>query len=129
MAEDKPGLHIDLDWKKQAQEEKKRLEEEEKKRADERAAAAAAPAAPAGVPGGAGGASSQATTQGGARAAGRMRVFLRATSLGGVESLVEHRASTEGASTVSAPDLLRFSIGLEDVEDLWDDLRDALATD
>jgi hypothetical protein len=49
MAEDKPGLHIDLDWKKQAQEEKKRLEEEEKKRADERGATAAAPVAPAGV--------------------------------------------------------------------------------
>jgi hypothetical protein len=49
MAEDKPGLHIDLDWKKQAQEEKKRLEEEEKKRAEERAAAQAAPPTPAGV--------------------------------------------------------------------------------
>ena len=49
MAEEKPGLHIDLDWKKQAQEEKKRLEEEEKKRAEDRAAAEAAPAAPAGV--------------------------------------------------------------------------------
>jgi hypothetical protein len=47
MAEEKPGLHIDLDWKKQAQEEKKRLEEEEKKRAEERAAAEAAPAGPA----------------------------------------------------------------------------------
>jgi len=49
MSEEKQGLHIDLDWKKQAQEEKKRLEEEEKKRADERAAAQAAPATPAGV--------------------------------------------------------------------------------
>src|SRR4051794_31541632 len=48
MAEEKPSLHIDLDWKKQAQEEKKRLEEEEKKRAAERAAAQAVPA-PAGV--------------------------------------------------------------------------------
>jgi hypothetical protein len=56
MAEEKPGLHIDLDWKKQAQEEKKRLEEEEKKRAEERAAAAAAPAAASAVaPTGAGG--------------------------------------------------------------------------
>jgi len=43
MAEEKPGLHIDLDWKKQAQEEKKRLEEEEKKRAEERATPAAPP--------------------------------------------------------------------------------------
>jgi len=53
MAEEKHSLHIDLDWKKQAQEEKKRLEEEEKKRAEERASAAAAasaaPAAPAAV--------------------------------------------------------------------------------
>jgi hypothetical protein len=74
MAEDKPGLHIDLDWKKQAQEEKKRLEEEEKKRADERAAATAAPAGPAGVaPGEAGDAASQSVTQRGARAAGRTR--------------------------------------------------------
>src|SRR5438034_10932793 len=48
MSEEKPGLHIDLDWKKQAQEEKRRLEEEEKRRADERAAASAqaAPTAP-----------------------------------------------------------------------------------
>jgi hypothetical protein len=45
--EEKPSLHIDLDWKKQAQEEKRRLEEEEKKRAAEREAARAAPAAPA----------------------------------------------------------------------------------
>src|SRR6266700_7462807 len=46
MSEEKPGLHIDLDWKKQAQEEKRRLEEEEKRRAEERAAPAqAAPTA------------------------------------------------------------------------------------
>ena len=49
MAEEKPSLHIDLDWKKQAQEEKKRLEEEEKRRAEERAAAASAAPTPAGV--------------------------------------------------------------------------------
>src|SRR3954452_12494198 len=49
MAEEKPGLHIDLDWKKQAQEEKKRLEEGEKKRGEERAAASAAPAAASAV--------------------------------------------------------------------------------
>ena len=49
MAEEKPGLHIDLDWKKQAQEEKRRLEEEEKRRAEERAASSAAAPAPAGV--------------------------------------------------------------------------------
>ncbi|MDB5324037.1 MAG: hypothetical protein JWN40_5668 [Phycisphaerales bacterium] len=71
MAEDKPGLHIDLDWKKQAQEEKKRLEEEEKKRADDRAAAAAAPAAPAGiVPSSAGGAAPSPMTPGASGRAG-----------------------------------------------------------
>jgi cystathionine gamma-synthase len=55
-----------------------------------------------------------------------MNVFLRATSLGGVESLVEHRHTAEGATTVSPPDLLRLSIGLEDAGDLWRDLEDAL---
>jgi len=52
MADEKPSLHIDLDWKKQAQEEKRRLEEEEKQRADEAAKRAAAAAAPAPVSGG-----------------------------------------------------------------------------
>lgn len=73
MAEEKPGLHIDLDWKKQAQEEKRRLEEEEKKRAEERAAAAAsaAPAAPAGVvPAGPVGASTARTSAAPGRARG-----------------------------------------------------------
>jgi cystathionine gamma-synthase len=59
-------------------------------------------------------------------AACRMKVFLRATSLGGVESLVEHRHTAEGAGTVSPPDLLRLSIGIEDVEDLWRDLEQSL---
>jgi cystathionine gamma-synthase len=59
-------------------------------------------------------------------AAGRMEVFVRATSLGGVESLVEHRATAEGANTVSPPDLLRLSIGIEDVDDLWHDLEQAI---
>ncbi|HMJ57378.1 MAG TPA: PLP-dependent transferase [Polyangiaceae bacterium] len=59
-------------------------------------------------------------------AAGKMEVFLRATSLGGVESLVEHRETAEGAETISPPDLLRLSIGIEDVEDLWQDLAQAL---
>lgn len=63
MAEEKPSLHIDLDWKKQAQEEKKRLEEDEKKRAAEREAAASAPAPAAVVP------SAAATPAPGARAA------------------------------------------------------------
>ncbi len=59
-------------------------------------------------------------------AAGKMELFLRATSLGGVESLVEHRETAEGADTISPPDLLRLSIGIEDVEDLWHDLAQAL---
>jgi hypothetical protein len=58
MAEDQPSLHIDTDWKKQAQEEKRRLAEDEQKRAAERSSAAAAPipgaAAPTGSPGPAG---------------------------------------------------------------------------
>jgi cystathionine gamma-synthase len=60
------------------------------------------------------------------RFAGRLRVFTNATSLGGPESLVEHRASVEGANPLSPPDLLRMSIGLEHADDLIDDLRDAL---
>ena len=59
-------------------------------------------------------------------AAKRMEVFVRATSLGGVESLVEHRETAEGAHTISPPDLLRLSIGIEDVEDLWRDLEQAI---
>jgi cystathionine gamma-synthase len=59
-------------------------------------------------------------------AAGRLRVFKRATSLGGVESLVEHRASVEGPESPCPPDLLRLSIGIEAVEDLMGDLEQAL---
>ena len=58
--------------------------------------------------------------------AARLRVFVRATSLGGPESLVEHRASIEGAGSPCPPDLLRLSIGLEDVGDLIGDLEQAL---
>lgn len=57
---------------------------------------------------------------------GRLRVWKRATSLGGVESLIEHRASVEGPATRTPPDLLRLSVGLEDVDDLHADLRQAL---
>lgn len=60
------------------------------------------------------------------RVAGRLKVFLRATSLGGVESLVEHRATIEGPETLAPPNLLRLSIGLESVDDLWADLAEAL---
>jgi cystathionine gamma-synthase len=54
------------------------------------------------------------------------RVFKRATSLGGVESLIEHRLSTEGPSSPVPGDLLRLSVGLETPEDLLADLTTAL---
>ncbi len=57
---------------------------------------------------------------------GRLRVWKRATSLGGVESLVEHRASVEGPQSPTAPDLLRLSVGLEDPGDLAVDIEEAL---
>lgn len=59
--------------------------------------------------------------------AGKMQIFTNATSLGGCESLVEHRASVEGAQPVSPQNLLRLSVGLEDAADLVDDLRQALS--
>ena len=59
----------------------------------------------------------------------RIRVFVRATSLGGVESLIEHRASVEGPHSEVPPDLLRLSIGLEDPGDLISDLDQALSGD
>jgi cystathionine gamma-synthase len=57
---------------------------------------------------------------------GAVKVFKRATSLGGVESLIEHRRSTEGASSPIPADLLRLSIGLELPVDLIADLEGAL---
>jgi cystathionine gamma-synthase len=60
------------------------------------------------------------------RLASRLRLFTNATSLGGVESLVEHRASVEGAKPHSPQNLLRFSVGLEHPDDLVEDLRQAL---
>lgn len=57
----------------------------------------------------------------------RLRVWIPATSLGGVESLVEHRYTVEGPSTPTPPDLLRLSVGLEHEDDLLDDLVAALA--
>jgi cystathionine gamma-synthase len=60
------------------------------------------------------------------RTAARVRLWKRATSLGGVESLIEHRASIEGPGTPCPPDLLRLSTGIEDVEDLYRDLDEAL---
>ena len=61
------------------------------------------------------------------RAAANVHVWKRATSLGGVESLIEHRASVEGPGTLCPPDLLRLSVGLEDPADLIHDLEQALA--
>jgi cystathionine gamma-synthase len=58
--------------------------------------------------------------------AARVAVWKRATSLGGVESLIEHRASIEGAGTPCPPDILRLSVGLEDPQDLYADLDQAL---
>ena len=60
-------------------------------------------------------------------AAGHMKVWKRATSLGGVESLVEHRSSIEGAGSPCPTDLLRFSVGLENIEDLIADIEQSLA--
>ncbi len=57
-----------------------------------------------------------------------VRLIVRATSLGGVESLIEHRASIEGPSSPVPPDLLRLSIGIEDAGDLISDLEQALAS-
>ena len=57
----------------------------------------------------------------------RVRLFTRATSLGGPESLVEHRASSEGPGSRTPPGLLRLSVGLEHPDDLIEDLDRALA--
>ena len=61
-------------------------------------------------------------------AAARVRVWKRATSLGGVESLIEHRASVEGAGTPAPADLLRLSVGVEATDDLYADLDQALTS-
>ena len=59
---------------------------------------------------------------------GRLRLFTHATSLGGVESLIERRARYEGDAAVVGPTLCRASVGLENLEDLWADLDAALRT-
>ncbi len=64
--------------------------------------------------------------EGALRAASRLELFTHATSLGGVESLVEHRASVEGPDSTTPGDLLRLSIGLEHPDDLIEDLVRAL---
>jgi cystathionine gamma-synthase len=58
--------------------------------------------------------------------AARTKLFTRATSLGGVESLIEHRASVEGPQSTTPRNLLRLSIGLENTSDLVADLDQAL---
>ncbi len=61
------------------------------------------------------------------RAAGKVKLFTRATSLGGVESLIEHRASVEGPESLTPRNLLRAAVGVEHEADLIADLDQALA--
>jgi cystathionine gamma-synthase len=56
----------------------------------------------------------------------KLKVFIAATSLGGVESLVEHRLSVEGPESLVPENLIRISIGIENVDDLIGDLQQAL---
>jgi cystathionine gamma-synthase len=58
--------------------------------------------------------------------AARVGVWKRATSLGGVEGLIEHRASVEGPASPVPADLLRLSLGIEDPDDLIADLKAAI---
>lgn len=60
------------------------------------------------------------------RTAAAVKLWKRATSLGGVESLIEHRGSVEGADSPCPQDLLRLSVGIEAAEDLIADLEQAL---
>jgi cystathionine gamma-synthase len=60
------------------------------------------------------------------KSAANVNLWKRATSLGGTESLIEHRASIEGDHSTTPKDLLRLSVGLEDPADLYDDLAAAL---
>ena len=55
-----------------------------------------------------------------------LKVFTQATSLGGVESLIEHRYSVEGPDTKTPKNLLRVSVGLEHIDDLIADLEGVL---
>jgi cystathionine gamma-synthase len=57
-----------------------------------------------------------------------LKLFTQATSLGGVESLIEHRASVEGPDTKTPFNLLRVSVGLEHIDDLLEDLTQALSS-
>jgi len=62
------------------------------------------------------------------RVAGAVRTMVPATSLGGVETLIEHRATVQGPDSPVAPNLLRISVGIEAAEDLIADLEQALST-
>ncbi len=57
----------------------------------------------------------------------KTKLFVSATSLGGTESLIEHRASSEGPASTTPENLLRLSVGLEHPDDLIEDLRQALS--
>ena len=57
----------------------------------------------------------------------QVKIFAQATSLGGVESLLEHRASVEGPGTLTPKNLIRVSVGLENIEDLIADMEQALS--
>jgi cystathionine gamma-synthase len=61
-------------------------------------------------------------------AASDMRLWKRATSFGGVESLVEHRCSMEGEDSTCPDDLLRLSVGIEDADELYEDLDRGFCT-
>lgn len=61
------------------------------------------------------------------RVASKLKVFQHATSLGGVESLVDHRRTAEGVHSLSAGNLLRISVGIENIEDLIEDFAQALS--
>ena len=79
--------------------------------------------------GGFGGMMSIRVKGGGARAVdfhNQCKLFKRATSLGGVESLIEHRSSVEGPTSPVPDDLLRLSVGIEDINDLIHDIETAL---
>ena len=58
--------------------------------------------------------------------AAALRLIVNATSLGGTESLIEHRASIEGPESTTPDNLLRLSVGLEHADDLIEDLKQAL---
>lgn len=59
--------------------------------------------------------------------ASKLKIFQHATSLGGVESLVDHRKSAEGLHSVSPENLLRISVGIENIDDLLEDFSQALS--